>query len=495
MREGGKPPRTFANPVIGGFNPDPSVCRVNDDYYLVTSSFEYFPGIPIYHSRDLVHWRQIGNVVDRPTQIPLPDSLPPSHGIWAPTLRHYDGRFWLATHVVDRGGNVILTADDPAGPWSDPIFVDATGIDPDLAWDADGACWFATSGIRMSRIDPLDGRMLEGPIDVWSGVGGSYPEAPHLYQVGDWWYLLIAEGGTERGHSVTVARARSPRGPFEPNPANPIQTHRSTNRPIQSTGHADFVQAADGSWWVVMLGTRPHGWSPQFHVLGRETFLAPVQWHEGWPVIGSVEPEMGSPAAWHPWPADGGRDDFDAATLAPGFISPRSRRPDSWSLTLQPGWLTLTATGDSLDRPPYTWLGRRQAAPVWMASTLVDPGRGARAGLSIRLDEDHHYDLEGEGGVVFAIARVGPLRQVIGQRDVGRGPVTLRFDIRPQEPATGPDTVAFQIGDDRQPLAELDGRYISTEVATGFTGRVIGMYVTAGTAAFDWYEARPAAHG
>lgn len=483
--------QTFANPVIGGFNPDPSVCRVGDDYYVATSSFEYFPGIPIYHSRDLVHWRQIGNAVDRATQLPFPDSLPPSHGIWAPTLRHHNGRFWLATHVVTGGGNVIFAAEDPAGPWSDPVIVETPGIDPDLAWDADGACWLATSGIRMTRIDPASGRVLEGPIDVWPGTGGSYPEAPHLYQVGEWWYLLIAEGGTEHGHSVTIARARSPRGPFEPNPANPIQTHRSTTRPIQSTGHADLVQAADGTWWMVMLGTRPRGWSPQFHVLGRETFLAKVTWQEGWPVVGSVEPEMAAPAAWHPWPSNDGRDDFDVATLAPGFISPRSRRQHSWSLTDRPGWLTLTATGDSLDRAPYTWFGGRQAAPDWTASTLVDPGQDARAGLSIRLDEDHHYDLEIEAGVASAIARIGPVRQVVGRRMVGPGAVTLRFDIRPDEPATGPDTVAFLVDGDDGPLAELDGRYVSTEIATGFTGRVIGMYVTAGTAAFDWYEGRP----
>lgn len=488
-------PRTFTNPVLGGSHPDPSVCRVGSDYYLATSSFEYLPGIPIHHSRDLVHWRLLANVVTRPSQIAFPAALPPSDGIWAPTLRHHDGRFWVATHLRGAGGNVLFTADDPAGPWSDPVPVDVPGIDPDLAWDDDGSCWSATSGIRLSRIDPATGRVLEGPIPVWPGTGGAYPEAPHLYRIGPWWYLLIAEGGTERGHGVTIARAPTPRGPFEPCPRNPILTHRSTARPIQSTGHGDLVEAADGSWWIVVLGTRPRGASPQFHVLGRETFLAPVSWQDGWPVVGAVEPEAVAPGARHPWPATPRRDDFDGPELSPAYISPRARAAGSWSLSATPGSLTLAATGETLDRPPYTWIGTRQAAPAWGVATRVAADPGARAGLSIRLDDDHHYDLELQDGVVSAVARIGPLCQVVGRRAVGPGAHELRFEMDPAGTERGPDRIRLLVDGHDTPLAVLDGRYLSTEVATGFFGRVIGMYVTAGRAAFDWYEAGPLAAG
>jgi beta-xylosidase len=499
-------PGTFQNPVIPGFHPDPSVCRVGDDYYLATSSFEWWPGLPIFHSRDLVHWRHIANALDRPSQLSFPADLGASRGIWAPTIRHHDGRFWIATTAVDMGGVMVLRAVAPDGPWSDPVWLDLPGIDPDLVWDDTGACWCATSGITVARIDPAAGRVLETSVPVWPGTGMAYPEAPHLYRIGDWWYLLIAEGGTEKGHAVSVARGRSPRGPFESGPANPILSHRSTDHPIQSTGHGDLVQGPDGGWWMVFLATRPRGAGQRFHVLGRETFLAPVTWADGWPVIGPVEERMVAPRARAPWPAPPARDDFDAPQLGLGYVSPRGRAPGSWSLDARPGWLTLTATGDSLDRPMCTFVGKRQAALAWRVAARLDPGT-ATGGLSVRYDEAHHYDLEVADGVVAVIARIGPVRQRIAERAVSPGPLTHRVAVRtvdrrpskalrPDEPgpdgsarATGPDTIAFWVEDMDGPIAELDGRYVSTEVATGFTGRVIGMYVIAGTASLDWYEA------
>ncbi|MEV0200094.1 glycoside hydrolase family 43 protein [Nonomuraea sp. NPDC050691] len=497
--------RTYGNPVVPGFHPDPSVCRVGDDYYLVCSSFEYFPGVPIFHSRDLVHWRQIGNVLDRPSQLRLPPDVPASGGVYAPTIRHHDGTYYMITTIVGAGGTLLVTADRPEGPWSDPVWIDLPGIDPDLAWDEDGSCWCAFSGIRVARIDPVTGKVLEGPYEVWSGTGGKYPEAPHLYRVDGWWYLLLSEGGTERGHAVSIARARSPRGPFEPGPANPILTHRGTDRPIQSTGHADLVQAADGTWWMTLLGTRPRGHTPEFQVLGRETFLVPVEWADGWPVAGPVEERHPAPATWQPLPAAPARDDFDADRLAPHWISPRARPDGSWSLA--GGRLTLHATGPTLDRPAHTFVGRRQQHHDCRVTVRLDPG-SATAGLSVRMDEAHHYDLEVGGGRARVIARIGPLRQCVAERAVPPGPLTLAIDVRTRDvlppsvigPAAeptgvgnwGPDTIAFSAGG--APLAELDGRYLSTEVAAGFTGRVIGMYVTEGSASFDWfaYEATEA---
>ncbi|MBB6554000.1 glycoside hydrolase family 43 protein [Nonomuraea rubra] len=497
--------RTYDNPVLGGFHPDPSVCRVGEDYYLACSSFEYFPGIPIFHSRDLVHWRQIGNALDRPGQLRLPPATAASGGVFAPTLRHHDGRFYLVdTNVSDRG-NFIVSAARPEGPWSDPVWIDLPGVDPDLAWDEDGSCWCATSGVNLARIDPETGKVLEGPFPTWSGTGLQWPEAPHLYHVGEWWYLMIAEGGTDRGHAVSIARARSPRGPFEPAPANPILSHRSTDLPIQCTGHADLVQAADGTWWMVLLGTRPRGHTPGFHVLGRETFLVPVEWRDGWPVAGPVLERHPAPAAWHPFPPAPSRDDFDAGTLAPYWISPRTRPEGSWSLTERAGSLTLHATGPTLDRPGCTFVGRRQQHPDCRVSARLDPGSGT-GGLSVRMDEAHHYDLEVGEGTARVIARIGPVRQCVAERPVPAGPVTLTLAFRTTDllppsvtaPATealgvgagGPDTIAFSV--DGQVLAELDGRYVATQVAGGFTGRVAGMYVTAGSVAFDWFDYEPA---
>jgi xylan 1,4-beta-xylosidase len=386
------------------------------------------------------------------------------------------------------------------------MWIDLPGIDPDLAWDEDGSCWCAMAGITVARIDTRTGEVLEGPLPMWSGTGLRDPEAPHLYRIGDWWYLLLAEGGTALGHGVSAARARSPRGPWEPAPGNPLLSHRGTGLPIQCTGHADLVQAADGTWWMLLLGTRPRGRFPELHVLGRETFLVPVEWRDGWPRVGPVHERHPAPAAWTPLEPPPVRDDFTSPALAPYWISPRRRPEGCWSLTERPGRLTLTAGGDSLDRPGHTFVGRRQQHHDCRAAARLEDWTG-RAGLSVRLDEDHHYDLESraghgpEAGTAAVIARIGPLRQCVAELPLPAGPVTLAVDIRATTrepgPGSGPDTVAFSVetSEGSVRLAELDGRYLSTQVATGFTGRVIGMCVIEGHAAFDWFEYESATSG
>ncbi|MCL1900326.1 MAG: glycoside hydrolase family 43 protein, partial [Promicromonosporaceae bacterium] len=311
-------------PIISGFHPDPSICRVGDTYYLATSTFEYLPGVPLHRSTDLVNWDLLGNALEGPHQLP-PNAGRGLVGIYAPTLRHHDGRFWLVTTDVGRvrEGQLIVWADDPAGPWSEAIFVrGAIGIDPDLAWDEDGVChltWASAlptlSGIASVPIDPTTGEMLAKPRLLWPGTGLRATEAPHLYRIDGWWYLLLAEGGTERGHCVTIGRARTLDGPWEAAPHNPILSHRSQEHPVQNTGHADLVQLADGTWAMVYLGVRPRGKTPSFHVNGRETFLAGIDWADGWPVV--AEDRFPVPATDHSFV-----DVFAEPALHPRWVGP-----------------------------------------------------------------------------------------------------------------------------------------------------------------------------
>ena len=366
----------YRNPVIPGFHPDPSFCRVGEDYYLVTSSFEYFPGVPVYHSRDLVHWEQIGHALTRDSQLPL-QNVGRSRGIYAPTIRYHNGRFYIITTNVDSIGNFIVTADHPAGPWSEPVLVDQPGIDPSLFFDDDGKVYYTgthhdssgVQGIGLFEIDPNTGARREETRIVWYGTGWKCPEAPHLYKINGLYYLMIAEGGTEYGHMVTIARASSPYGPYEACPGNPILTHASNRMrgsAIAGTGHADLLQAHDGSWWMVFLAFRPT--EQYFHHLGRETFLCPVRWENGWPVVNDGRPvrlEMDAPCLpFAPVPAPQGRELFSAG-FSPQWNWLRDRR----------------GCDDRYGQKPD--VGRAQAGAVCRGmqnapAAAGAPGRGAR---------------------------------------------------------------------------------------------------------------------
>lgn len=508
---------TFTNPIIPGFYPDPSICRVGQDYFLVTSSFEYFPGVPIFHSRDLVHWRQIGHCLTRPSQLPLTGARA-SGGIFAPTIRHHDGVFYMVTTNVTGGGNFYVHTRDPFGEWSEPIWVAQHGIDPSLYFEGGRAYLTSTYvsdfpvpdeidparfqwGVQQSEIDIATGAIVDGPRPIWGGTGGKYPEAPHLYRIGDHYYLMIAEGGTEYGHMEVIARGDSPWGPWEPCPHNPILSHRSRQSPIQGLGHADLVEAHDGTWWMVCLGFRPNGYPPCYH-LGRETFLAPVRWGvDGWPHVGEdgqIRVTMGAPslapAVWEQTPA---RDDFDAPQLGLGWNFIGNPRPESWSLTERPGALRLMGGAALDDGPPVTFVGRRQQHLACEAATLLafaPADAGDEAGLTIWMNSRHHYDLyvTSIGGARHACVRrrIGDLAAVVASRPIGDGPVTLMV----RADAARYTFLCGVSGEDPAPLAGGETRYLSTEVAGGFTGVYIALYAAGGAATppadFEWFDYR-----
>ncbi len=491
----------YTNPIIPGFYPDPSVIRVGEDYYLVNSSFEYFPGVPIFHSRDLIHWRQIGHCLTRATQLPLA-RVACSGGIYAPTLRYHNGLFYMVTTNVSNIGNFYVTAADPAGEWSEPILVDQGGIDPSLLFDDDGTVYFTSNGvpggIGQCVIDPKTGRKLTETRLIWRGTGGRYVEGPHLYKIDGLYYLLCAEGGTEYGHMETLARSESPWGPFEPCPHNPILTHRNRGgHPIQGTGHAELVQAHDGSWWLAFLAFRNTG--GDYHHLGRETFLAPVTWENGWPVVHPVELRMDVPTLpAHPWPAAPVRDDFDGP-LGFQWNYLRNPEPASYDLAARPGWLRLHGTAltlDDADTPTFVGVRQRHFACRAAARLEFHPAHpGEEAGLTVLMNAAHRYDIgitrAGHERFAFVRKHIGDLTAIVAHEALPDGPVTLEVEAHP-------DRYLFSLLAEgatcRLTLASARPRYLSSEVAGGFTGVYFGLYATGNGAAsttpadFDWFE-------
>ncbi|WP_125776637.1 glycoside hydrolase family 43 protein [Antribacter gilvus] len=462
-------------PVVAGFHPDPSICRVGDTYYLACSSFEYAPGVPVFRSEDLVTWTAVGHALHRAEQLRLRDAAP-SGGVYAPTLRHHDGRFWLVTTNVSDGGHLLVTASDPAGPWSDPVRIALVGgIDPDIAWDDAGTCYLTWSdgAIRQAVLDPGTGALLSEPVTLWSGTGGKDVEAPHLYQVSGTWYLLVAEGGTAAGHAVSVARGPSPQGPWEANPSNPVVTARGTASAVQNTGHADLVQRPDGTWAMVFLGVRPAGYFPSWHVLGRETFAAELRWEDGWPVLGEpIQPDVVPPA----------RTVLEAP-LGHDWVG-AGRFPDEVLRPAAAGW-TLAAPD------PRTFVGRRQEHTRFTARARVEAADGV-GGLEVRIDPLHALTLEVDGPVVRALARIGGIVKVLGEAASG-GDLVLE-SVDPPHPQyshrRGPDELVASIAtpDGLVEVGRLDGRYLSTEVAGGFTGRMVGLSAERGAVSVGSFE-------
>ena len=510
----------YQNPILAGFYPDPSLVQVGADYYLVNSTFAYFPGIPVFHSRDLVNWTQIGNVIDRPGQLDF-GNIGISRGVFAPAISYHDGVFYLVSTCVDCGGNFVVTARNPAGPWSDPVWLDMDGIDPSLFFDDDGRAYIINNdappgkplydGHRALWVQEFDLHKLKltGPrkMVVNGGVDIDekpvWIEGPHLFRRNGHLYLIAAEGGTAIQHSEVVFRAESVFGPFTPANSNPILTQRQLNpqrpHPITSVGHADFVRDGAGNWWTTFLGVRPyHG---DFYNTGRETFLMPVHWEDGWPRITRKEdtvpyiaprpalPMQPAPAV----PVTGNftlRDEFDGEKLADYWLSPRQPEGNpTYDLESEPGTLVLHArTAGLADRGRPAFVARRQQHTNASVSTSMryrPIHRGDRAGMAAFQSEKYFYffglEADGDGGTELVVARrAGDLDPVRGQV-IARTPIAVDTDkpIELRIDARG-DRYDFRYrskpGSEWQSLlVDADGTVLSTARAGGFVGTVIGV--------------------
>jgi alpha-N-arabinofuranosidase len=528
--------KTFQNPIISGFYPDPSICRVGDDYYTVHSSFEYFPGVPIFHSKDLVHWGQIGYCLTSKSQLNL-EHARASGGIYAPTLRYHNGTFYMITTLVDAGGNFFVTATNPAGPWSEPVWVDRSGMDPSLLFDDDGKVYYTRHEgqgdgyIAQAEIDIKTGKLTEPVKKIWGGAGGVWVEGPHLYKINGKYFLMVSEGGTSYDHRVTVARSDSPWGPFESDTNNPILTHRFLyNHPIQVTGHADLVETPHDwrlicispgkgnrwvsvetphSWWLVCLGVRPQG--GRYHHIGRETFLAPVAFNkEGWPVVNENKPiELTMPAPKLPeykWPKLPTKDDFKSKTLALEWNYLRNPVESEYSLTERHGFLRLYGSDVNMsDQDSPAFVGRRQTDFDCVASTRVEfnpNSENEEAGLVVRGNDRHHYDIavtlkDGKRQVSFRKVFKGNLVEPVKYTEIQNGPVVLTVKAAPlsyeffcQSKSGKPVSLGTA------PTKDLSVEAIGFDYGMCFTGVYFGMYATGNgkkctrPADFDWFEYR-----
>ena len=534
---------TFTNPIIAGFYPDPSICRVGKDFYLVNSTFAYFPGINVFHSTDLVHWSLIGYVLGRPEEFNL-DGQQVSRGLFAPSIRYHNGLFYVTCTLVDIGGNFVATAKDPAGPWSKPAWLpQLDGIDPSPFFDDDGKAYIVYNSIppehkslypghRTIRIREFDPENLKVKEDERILINGGtdinkkpvWIEGPHILKKDGIYFLIAAEGGTEDQHSEVVFKSANIYGPYVSYEKNPILTQRNLNpqrpNPITSTGHADLVQTESGDWWGVFLGCRPYRpYEGEYYNTGRETFLAPVTWENGWPVINpgheEVQYRYSSPvvpsADLADIPRSGNfrtRDDFDSPELNRNWVFLRTPHDRWFDLSTKKGFVTLklrpeTCSGEM--NPSF--LGRRQEHLRCSASAglLFTPhAENEKAGLVVFQNERHFYfickslEKNGEAIQVYSSDSSGTsadgmllVASVPIAKDEGGKEVMLKIDA-----TEGLYSCSFAFDERHWTLLKdsMDAKFLSTKVAGGFVGCMFAIYATSdketstNAASYDWFE-------
>jgi len=525
---------SFSNPIIQGFAPDPSIVRVGEDFYLINSTFEYFPGIPIYHSTDLVNWELIGHALQEPDELEL-QRVQSGSGIHASTIRYHDGTFYIITtnNVDGRMVNFIVTAANPAGPWSAPnILEGAPGIDPSLLFDDDDRVWYVgnhmpadpefpgQAEIWLQEVDIEQMRLVGERHYLWRGCcQGVWAEGPHIYKKDGYYYLLISEGGTAYEHAMAVAISKDITGPYQNNPRNPVLSHRqfSYDYPITGVGHADLVELADGRWYSVALGWRlvdgVHG------LLGRETFLLPVSWETepyAWkddkltfpvfaPLTGKIELHTPLPfadsrqneeVAFH--------DDFDGPTLLHEWNFRRAPEAKFHDLQQSPGALRLRLQAGVIgEREQYSFVGIRQRHFQFEAITkmqFVPAANGEEAGISALLNDRSAFLLTVGRNDTSRILRLthnaSGERAEIAAVEIDTGDLFLKV--------TG-DYLSYHFyysadGKNWEPLGdEIDGKALSPAIVGGYnyTGVYIGLYASANNNAseshadFDFYNYEP----
>lgn len=518
----------FTNPILNGFYADPSICRVNNDYYMVTSTFCYFPGIPIFHSTDLVNWNQIGHGICRQEQIDY-DNCDHSGGIWAPTIRYHKGRFYICFTFMNISSdqdensickNFIIYADSPEGTWSDPVLINnAEGIDPSIIFDKDDNLWYISNRTRKDQAKKSDRQFYIMPLDsktyqpvgektvVWDTdrINGAYLEGAHLYYINDWYYLIGAEGGTEYNHSVVMARSKEITGSYEICPRNPIVTHRHLPRQnvaIAATGHADIIQTQNGDWWMVLLGVRPYS---DYHInIGRETFLVPVLWdEEGWLVIdsenGLVNEQVRKPdLPPMSMPKVSEKDHFEENILS--FIWNTMRPLDQKYYEIIPQNSILRIWGKTqraeINGVP-AFIGRRQQHKAFNVAVELTPdlhNDGDQAGLILVQDHasQYQYLIERNGQNLYiklyqiCEGNIHVLKEEIIKKT---GAFTLYIDG-----STQGYSFYWKCNEENKHISyeDADPTVLSVTRSGAFTGAYIGMYVYAveenGTKAdFDWF--------
>ena len=509
-------PGQYENPILPGFYSDPSITRVGDTYYLVNSTFAYYPGIPIFESKDLVNWRQIGNAIDRPSQLDF-SGLATSLGVFAADISYKDGLFYIVNTCIVCKGNFLITAKDPAGPWSDPIWLNVDGIDPSLFHDDDGKSYLVHNGppdgpalyvgntaIWVQRID-LKTDHLVGPhtMIVNGGVDirkhPQWIEGPHILKRDGVYYLIAAEGGTGDQHSEVVFKATSPLGPYTPYADNPILTQRDLdpNRPRQvtSSGHADLVQTTTGQWWAVFLATQPY--APGLYNNGRETFLTPVSWKDGWPIILDhgqsvplVAPRPDLPGAALPGPATNTAEHDGYGDGASRLAWMGVRTPVAPFLdVVDADHITLAARpepiGDVHSHPSFIGLRQKHVAASFSARMLFQPrADGDEAGLMM-LQNDAAY-------LFCGLAQRDGQTEVIAARrasaaDPRDGVVLAAYPVDAAQAKGMKLTLtvdggklgcAFALGGAPAVwvLKDSDATFLSTAKAGGFVGALMGVY-------------------
>ena len=505
----------FKNPIIYGYNPDPSICRLGDYYYIANSSFEFFPGVPIYHSKNLVNWELINYCLKEKSQLYLENSRQ-SGGIYAPMLAYHDGEFFMTTTNVSHKGHLIVHTKDIRGEWSEPVWVDQRGIDPTLFWDDDGKVYFASTefnetgkqGIFMCEINPYTGEKLTESACISYGWSEKCPEGPHLYKWFGKYYLLMAEGGTEYGHMVTLQRADSIWGPYEDCPHNPILSHRIDNgSEVFCTGHADMMEDENGNWWLVCLGVRTNSSPNRFvflHHLGRETFLTPVTWTEdGWPIIGNngkiaIEmegPLPGTEESFLPVCRDFA-DDFSDEKFSLHYNFLRNPEMENYVRDVKNKELILKGTGLTLnDMASPTWIGVKQkefAMEAEVAVSIKDiKNNQMRAGLTAFYNDCYHYEIyvteENETAKVCLAKKIHDMFAVTASAEI-IGTVDSHIENIKLKITADSEKYNFYY--------ESNGEYVllgsgstaglSTEgtMMMTFTGTYIGMFAENGTAGF-----------